>query len=179
MGKPEFLPADAKALLDHLSIFRRPNIAHAIMGMEFIEYHSIPEPNSGCWLWLGALDRSGYGRIRAKRIGEAYAHRYCLSLSHGPLGDLHALHKCDNPICVNPDHLFAGTNADNNRDMMKKGRNIFLRGEDSPHTKITKNDVLEIRASSDTFAALASKFSISIGAVSHIRGRRSWRHLDG
>lgn len=84
-----------------------------------------PEPNTGCWLWPGAANREGYGQIR---IGAApgrlvYVCRVVLEHHHGPLAPgLCALHRCDNPPCANAEHLFAGTRADNNRDMIEKGR---------------------------------------------------------
>ena len=86
----------------------------------------IPEPNSGCWLWVGASDKKGYGRFRTDRKeGRSIdiAHRFSWMLYVGPLEDGQPLlHKCDVPCCVNPDHLFIGSLADNNQDMAKKGR---------------------------------------------------------
>lgn len=81
----------------------------------------MPEPNSGCWLWDGAVDSKGYGAFRVgKRVIQA--HRVAMRLAGLELGDLHALHRCDVRTCVNPDHLFAGTNQDNVDDKMAKGR---------------------------------------------------------
>lgn len=78
----------------------------------------IPDPNSGCWLWDGYVNRGGYGRF-----GEGYAHRYSYEKLVGviPPG-LFVLHKCDVPSCVNPNHLWLGTQADNLADMRNKGR---------------------------------------------------------
>ena len=71
-----------------------------------------------CWEWLGTLYPGGYGRFNKK-----YSHRVAWELSYGPIPDnLGILHHCDNPRCVRPDHLFLGTQADNNRDRRKKGR---------------------------------------------------------
>lgn len=87
-----------------------------------IERYSIPEPNSGCWLWLGSIDGEGYGRatFRGKSDG---AHRvsYTAFREAIPAGLL-VCHSCDVRCCVNPDHLWVGTYADNNRDMLAKGR---------------------------------------------------------
>ena len=82
----------------------------------------IPEPNSGCWLWLGSTDGRGYGKMR---VGDKLkrAHRIGYELFVGPIPQgMDACHTCDVTSCVNPDHLFLGTAADNMRDCVAKGR---------------------------------------------------------
>lgn len=81
-----------------------------------------PEPNSGCWLWAGSADRKGYGQIMTA-VGLVLATHVSLSIDGKciPSGMM-ACHRCDNPPCVNPDHLFVGTAKDNTDDAMKKGR---------------------------------------------------------
>lgn len=86
----------------------------------FWSYVNIKGPDE-CWEWQSTRLRTGYGQFPVS--GKRYpAHRYAYEITYGPLGELLACHKCDNPICVNPNHLFAGTSMDNFLDMMAKGR---------------------------------------------------------
>lgn len=87
-----------------------------------IEEGSIPEPNSGCWLWLGGTNAKGYAHFKYDNV-QRRANRFSWEAHKGPIPDgLHVLHSCDNRLCVNPDHLFLGTNQDNVDDKIKKGR---------------------------------------------------------
>lgn len=155
-------------------------------GFAIIMRDSIPEPNTGCWLWLGALDPKGYGRAYDPRRGSIFAHRLSLMEKVGDIGDLYALHKCDQPSCVNPDHLFPGTAQDNTDDMIRKGRwhqGRIKNGEDSANSILTVTQVLEIRASyvkrSSTHGlkALAGKFGVAIPTIYCVINRDTWRHV--
>lgn len=136
----------------------------------------------GCWLWTASVDRKGYGKITV-RTGEktkwVIAHRAVYELLVGPIPEgMHLLHHCDNPLCVNPSHMFIGTNDDNIRDMIAKGRNN--KGEDQHCAKLTESQVIEIRrklASVDQ-KTLANEYGVTVGCIRAIRIRKSWKHLD-
>lgn len=133
------------------------------------------ETGGGCWLWQHAKAGKGYGRI--KRDGRMqYAHRVSYEIAVGeiPEGSL-VCHKCDNPACINPAHLFLGSNDENMEDMVKKGRQA--RGESASAAALNEEQVLSIRASGLGKRQLARVFGVSESAVRHIRKRRTWRHL--
>lgn len=138
----------------------------------------------GCWEWAGSRMRSrgGYGQVRWN--GRTMkAHRLAYMAWVGPLrDDLFVCHTCDNPPCINPDHLFAGTPADNNWDKAHKGRGVnpVMRGEDSPNAVLTEQAVLEIRrrlASGWSLASLASRYGVTKQAIWRIKERKTWRHI--
>src|SRR5581483_7763575 len=90
---------------------------------EWWELWSMPEPNTGCHLWLGTLCGQGYGRVYFKGRGGFPVHRARYECEHGPFDkSLKVCHTCDVRCCVNPDHLFLGTQKDNLQDMFRKGR---------------------------------------------------------
>ena len=102
-------------------------------------------------------------------------------ISTGSLvGKMFVLHRCDNPPCVRPDHLFLGTHADNNRDMMNKKRNIILRGERHGCSKLTEQDVIEIRrlrASGARRCDLAIRYSVAKQTIYEITHHLAWTHV--
>jgi DNA-binding XRE family transcriptional regulator len=110
------------------------------------------------------------------------AHRFSYELHHGPIPDgLLVRHKCDNPPCVNPDHLEVGTKADNGRDMMERNRYHYFRGSDHHAAKVTEQDVRVIRqriASGVTCRQLAAEYGVNETTISAIKRRRTWNHLD-
>lgn len=136
---------------------------------------------SSCWQWNGARFKHGYGQVR---IGKKLilAHRIAWTLTHrnGP-GNLDVLHRCDNILCVRPDHLFLGTHADNMRDMAIKGRSS--RGEQHSSAKLTWVQVREMRKlfipGHPEFGgmAFAKKYGMDNSYISAIIRGRYWKEV--
>jgi hypothetical protein len=147
----------------------------------------VDKADNGCWLWTGATvgPRPGYmyGAFQVRRgpyAGRA-AHRFSYRYFHGPIPEgMCICHRCDEPLCVNPDHLFLGTYADNYDDARRKGRNT--RGELVATAKITEDDVREIRrryaAGGVSQTALANEYGISQQGVGQIVRWVTWTHVE-
>ena len=160
---------------------------------KFIEKVS-KTPN--CWIWKGAM-RGGeceYGNIRFGKKRKL-AHRLSWEIYYGkiPKGKL-ILHKCDNPRCVNPKHLFMGTQLDNVKDRVRKNRSAIgknhgfylhpesiARGENASHTKLTTKQVLEIRRKyiprKYGLVKLAKEYGVTMGSIYPIIKRTNWTHI--
>lgn len=141
---------------------------------ERFERRYIPEPNSGCWLWLSVPPTAVYGRFKIGG-GQIGAHVASWRLHRGPVPPgLCVCHKCDVPTCVNPDHLFVGTHADNTADAKRKGR---LRHYVNPGVAVIRKLTVEqrrhIRSSHEPGVDLAERFGVSSAAITYIRSRRS------
>lgn len=133
-----------------------------------------------CWPWIGLRTTAGYGAFSFHNKS-MYAHRASYEVHNGPIPDgMVVCHRCDNPRCVNPNHLFIGSQTDNLHDMIRKGR-AKLRpqiGTDHGCAKLTEDDVLAIRADcTRSGRAIAKAFSISQTQVSDIKTRKAWRHI--
>lgn len=133
-----------------------------------------PEPNSGCWLWDGRVNRAGYG-VLGTNNQKMLAHRFSWEMHRGqiPRGQ-GVLHHCDNPPCVNPDHLFLGAPIDNVRDMHAKGRARKLRGEQHPSAKLTAAQVDAIRADTRKQRDVAKEYGVGASTISMIRTGKNW-----
>lgn len=145
----------------------------------------IPEPNTGCWLWLGTVTTRGYGQLRRGGQDEPLvsAHVAAWEVHNNarvPSGLL-VCHTCDVRACVNPGHLFVGTHQENMDDMKRKGRKSVPRGEDRPGHVLTSESVASIRiryANGGIFQRhLAEEFGVSESAINHIVNYKRWTHI--
>ena len=127
------------------------------------------EKTDGCWFFRGAITSQGYGYLiinyRMKQ-----AHRVAWELENGKIPDgLYVLHKCDNPICVNPSHLFIGTQKDNILDMCKKGRSC---------AKLTKKQIIEIIKDDRPQRKIAKEYGVCKSEIGCIKRREVWKHIE-
>lgn len=135
---------------------------------------------NGCWEF-NKLDKQGYGYLCFNGKAER-AHRFSYKMLVGEIPDnIFVCHKCDNPSCVNPDHLFLGTPADNTQDMLKKKRDNPQRGSKSSNSKLTEEQVIfikELIRNGEKYSTIAKKFNVSAGAISLIANNKNWKHVN-
>lgn len=150
---------------------------------ERIEKYTMPEPNSGCWLWTGACDNDGYARITIGSLKDnskrsAVVSRLVCEKIHGLPDNMLALHKCDNPNCINPDHIYPGTQKQNTKDCIDRNRRTQIkRGEENNMAVLKPEEVLHIRSSEQRGVDLAARYGVSQATISIIRSRKIWRHI--
>ena len=135
---------------------------------------------SECWLWTGFRDKDGYGRFQCGKRAVG-AHRVSFEIYKGEIPEKAiVLHRCDNPACVNPDHLFIGSQADNIQDCMAKGRRKVMRGDQHYNAKLSSEQVLGIRrqwSNGELSAVLEQAYGVTQQTISDIVNYRSWRHI--
>lgn len=129
-----------------------------------------------CWNWEGALDSLGYGHLSIKCV-KVLAHRFSFAVFNGRDPQKFVCHRCDNPRCVNPDHLFEGTQTDNMHDCSVKCRFNDRRGELNPTRKLSDQKVLEIRASTLSYNVLKKLYGVCKSAIHFVKTEQTWKHL--
>lgn len=140
---------------------------------------------NGCWTFTGTKTKFGYGQLaRGKSAGggRIYAHRAAWELAFGPIPpapQVLVLHRCDNPSCVNPEHLFLGDHTDNAVDMVQKGRATRApqEGEMNNSAKLTADQVRAIRSDTRKLSEIATDYGIGQSTASQIRTRKLWPHV--
>lgn len=141
--------------------------------------HTIRGGNRDCWpnTYVGASRKEPYGgiKINGKR---RRCSRVMYSLAYGDIpAGMSVCHKCDNPACVNPFHLFLGTHHENMLDRMMKNRGGNRKGERNGRAKLAASDVIAIRSSRETLTTLAQRYSVTKTLIANIRKRKIWKHI--
>ena len=136
-----------------------------------------------CWNWTAASKTTnGYGQFYVNRVN-IRAHRFSFQLKHNRLikEGMCILHSCDNPLCVNPNHLSEGTQQENITDRENKGRGVAPKGENQSSAKLKEFQVKEIRANYEkgqiTYKQLANDYGVSDITIGHIIHRNTWKHI--
>ena len=132
----------------------------------------------GCWYWLGAKSKKGYGSIGVNRKKQ-YAHRYSYFLAYGEYPTPIGRHICDNPSCVRPNHIIPGTHADNIQDTFERGRRPF--GEDVTSAKFTNTQIREIKrllGEGIGMTAISRMFSCPLSNVASIKYGRTYKQIN-
>lgn len=133
-----------------------------------------------CWLWIASTNGKGYGKIR-RCDAMVYAHRLSWELHNGPIPEgFDVLHECDVRPCINPKHLFLGTQLDNAADMMAKRRGAYVThpGTSNGRAKLTAAQVLEIHSRrGQVLRSLACEFGVHFSQIGRVRSGKSWMHL--
>lgn len=154
---------------------------------EEIDNNCVDLAECGCRIWMGRLNDQGYGVVSRSRKepvrSDVRMHRRSWEATFGPIPTgLSVLHRCDVRACINPDHLFLGTQRDNMRDMNSKGRGRIpnVRGERQGSAKLTAENVREIRRLAQTMTqdCVARLFLIDRSNVGLIVRRKAWKHVD-
>ncbi len=133
-----------------------------------------------CWIWLGGKFTTGYGLFKLKGKNR-YAHRIAWEITNGSPEDAFLCHKCDNRMCVNPGHIFLGTQADNVKDCINKGRRRYTNGSKHGMAKLNEYHIRDIRLRYETGEItqleLATEYCVSFQHISDIINKKKWRFL--
>lgn len=142
------------------------------------------DSESGCHVWTGARRDYGYGLFivrgeRSRKPRESMsAHRFAWEMKNGPIPrGMCVLHKCDNPLCVNADHLFLGTRDDNNKDRAQKNRSADTHGEKHPRAKLTNKQAEDALLSKESTSSIAVRLCVSYHTIHKIRKGNNWKKL--
>jgi hypothetical protein len=142
-----------------------------------IEASSVKVPESGCWIWMKSLNHRGYGKTCLGKEKTISAHRASYEEKYGKIPNgLMALHSCDVRCCVNPDHIFLGTQQDNMTDKVNKKRQA--NGEKHGMSKLTKEQAFEAKFGTEKAASLSKRFGCSATIIRQIRNGYYWKHLE-
>ena len=140
-------------------------------------FSKVNKIENGCWEWTASKNQWKYGMFNINKK-TLQAHRLSYLFHYGPYdNNLLVCHKCDNPSCVNPEHLFLGTNKDNMRDMANKARK---KGEKHPNSKLTDNEVIEIKKlilEDYNIKNIAEKYGVAEFTIKSIKYNLSWKHI--
>lgn len=137
-----------------------------------------------CWEWTAFRNPAGYGMIGIDGVGTVrLAHRVAWQMAYGEIpAGMCVMHSCDNPACVNRAHLSLGTIADNNRDRHAKGRDGGVRGEDSPHAKLSDvavHNIMVLRKEGLSYTEIAAAIGVTKATIYKVTKGRSWSHVSG
>lgn len=143
------------------------------------EFEKKVSKTTNCWLWIGPTDGRDGGTLNwCGKTSKASRIAWLLYKGFEP-GLLYVCHKCDNRKCVNPEHLFLGTQTDNMADMVAKGRSPKnCVGSNNPTALLTEEKVKEIKRSKEPSFLLAKKYGVSKSAIDHIYYGRTWKHVS-
>jgi hypothetical protein len=144
-----------------------------------IRFEKYVNRNGDCHEWTGCADKDGYGLFSMSSQRKSIrAPRAAWELAFGPIAEgLHVCHSCDNPGCVNVDHLWLGTNQMNTQDKMDKGRHVTQKGMEHHQAKLTDEQILDMRASDDTQEVLGERYGVKARYVGKITRREIWKHI--
>jgi hypothetical protein len=144
-----------------------------------IEEKFIPEPNSGCWLWLGACHNQGYAFLKLRSYTIVRVHRYLFCICSGIILEPEdfVCHSCDTECCINPNHMFLGNAKLNNADKQRKMRHNF--GERNGRARLTIDQVRNIRESKEDKRLLSALYGVTPEHISAIQRRVNWKYADG